>query len=188
MGGRKISLHASGKRIYAFLSGELAEEARRVSGFPGSTRRITEWNQPSYEVIPGSGLVHELSIYVPTSDLTIRSNEDLSDVCWFTPNQNAEITIINFYMPSIASRGINEGKLGPYTNCIRVGQGLISFSFGDMSDEVRGQISEIKEDVRGRIDHDSNIDRTNPDWRILSEPVQVYGGEHRVIYDLSLTP
>ena len=56
-----------------------------------------------------------------------------------------------------------------------------------MSDEVRSRISEIKEDLRQRIKNDFSIHGTDPSWRVLSEPVQVNGGEHRVIYDLSLT-
>lgn len=187
MGERKISLHASGKRIYAFLNDELADNARKSSGFRNPTRRIIEWDQPKDEVISGSGLIHELSIYVPTSDLTTRSHEDFNDFCCITPKPDAEFTVINIYMPSICSRKVIEENLGEYSNCIRVGQGLISCSYGGMSDEVRSQISEIKEDLRQRIENDFRIDGTDPDWRVLSEPVQVYGGEHRVIYDLSLT-
>jgi hypothetical protein len=46
MGQRKISLHNSGKRIYAFLRDEFADNACESSGFPNPTRRIVEWNQP----------------------------------------------------------------------------------------------------------------------------------------------
>ena len=184
---RKISLHASGKRIYAFLNDELSNNARERSGFPNPTRRIVEWDQPKHEVISGSDLIHELSIYVPTSDWTIRPHKEFEGIFWTTPNSDAEFTVINIYMPSISSGRIIEGNLGKYSNCIRVGQGLISYSYGGMSNEVRNQISEIKEDLRQRIEIDSRIDGTDPGWRVLSEPVQVYGGEHRVIYDLSLT-
>lgn len=90
-------------------------------------------------------------------------------------------------MPSISSGRIIEENLGSFSNCIRIGSGLISYSYGGMADEVKSQISEMKEDLRRRIEHDSRIDRTNPDWQVISEPVQVYGWEHRVIYDLSIT-
>jgi hypothetical protein len=90
-------------------------------------------------------------------------------------------------MPSISSGRIIEENLGGFSNCIRRGWGLISYSCGGMPDEVKSQISEMKEDLRRRIEHDPRIDGTNPDWRVISEPVQVYGGEYRVIYDLSFT-
>jgi hypothetical protein len=187
MWNRKISLHASGKRIYAFLNNEHADNARERSGFPHPTRKISEWDQPKYEVTSGSDLIHELSIYVPTSDLTTRSHEDFNDVFWITPKPDAEFTVINIYMPSICSGMVIEENLGEYSNCLRVGKGLISYSYGGMSDEVRSRISEIKEDLRQRIKNDFSIHGTDPSWRVLSEPVQVNGGEHRVIYDLSLT-
>lgn len=92
---RKISLHKSGKRIYAFLKDEFADNARKSSGFPNPTRRIVEWKQPIHEVIPESDLIHELSIYVPTSDLKTRPLEEFKDVFWISPNSNAEFTVIN---------------------------------------------------------------------------------------------
>ena len=179
MGNRKVSIHASGKRMYAFIDDEKAKEAR-MSGFPKETRRIECWEQPKTEVVPG--FVHELTICVPTLYLS-RSAKVTTDkgVIWVSPATGNGITLIMVYMPRVglASKCARPRELA---ECISIGCGFIGYQHLEVpSLALMKSINDARQMV---ADASGNI--KNPEsWRAISAPTPLKGSDGPyVIYDL----
>lgn len=181
MGSRKISFHTSGCRIYAFLNDNIANAARQQSNFPGSTRRIYEWRQPSREVAPG--IVHELNIIIPTDDLLTENlwpND--KEICPILPASAGMATEIDICMPSKA------GSTAHLPGSRQVGPGRVSYQYTPIEGGPKDSIEEFRKMIAACV-RSKAIDSPES-YRVISEPValkeHIEGGGPRVIYELSV--
>lgn len=178
MGDRKVSIHASGIRGYAFNDDGKADDARKRAGFPKKTRGIESWRQPEREVV--SGFVHELSICVPTVDLSesaeVTTNEH---VIWVSPAGEA-ITLIVIYMPRVGT-AVKCTPPPELAQCLPIGSGFIGYQHLDASSALQEAIDE----ARQMITIASIGIKNTKTWRAISAPTQINELEGpRVIYDL----
>ena len=182
MGNRKISLHKSGCRAYAFLCDNTANAARQQSGYPGETRRICEWRQPSREVAPG--VVHELSIIVPTDDLS--TGNLWPDSTTIIPIPAACVgmaTEIDICMPANAGSTAHP----PIPNSYLIGPGYLSYQHIAIEDGLENSIKIFRNMIAGCIQPQQIASPAS--YRVISEPVPLVGNAGdgpRVIYELSV--
>lgn len=180
---RKLSIHASGQRIYAFLDDDKAEAARCRSGFPEPTRRIVEWMQPTEEV--ASGFVHELSVCIPTSDLSGYAGVTTKEkIQWISAPPIGYATEIMVIMPTKAQSPKDDGSadiLPPlFSNCWRIGPGFIGYQYVPISAALQTSIDECRQMIREPA---SSINDPKS-WRAISAPTQVNDDSLRIMYDL----
>lgn len=180
MGNRKISLHASGCRTYAFLDDNNAATAKQQSGFPGSTRRICEWYQSSKEIAPG--IVLELSIIIPTDDL---STADLwprdREVHTFPAAPAGMATEVDVCMPR------KTGAVERLPNALSVGAGDLSYQHIQIKDNLKESFHRFRKVVSAHIQQQPI---TTPElYRVISETTapdeDKRDGPH-VIFELSM--
>ena len=179
---QKLSIHASGKRIYAFINDDEADKARRSWGLPGQTRRIVEWTQPTEEIV--SGFVHELSICIPTADLSeYAAVTTEKEVVWISAPPVGYATEIMVIMPTIAQSADGHGIADfppSFSNCWQVGPGFVGYQYVRISTAIQSSIDECRQVIRGRA-----LSVNSPKyWRAISEPAQVNNGHLRIMYDL----
>ncbi len=180
MGDRKISLHKSGQRQYAFLDDKKASTARQVSGFPSQTRRISKWQQPSADVKPG--IVHELSIIIPTDDLsTVNLWPNGKNLTEIHPARSGMATEICICMPR------QTGSQASIPNCHQLGPGCLTYQYIAIENDLQRSIVDFRKMIRDFV---KNMEIQSPDaYRVISEPVPYEadnGTSPRVIYELSV--
>ncbi len=146
MGNRKISLHKSGYRAYAFLDKDNADIARQQSGYPGATRGICKWRQPSKEI--ALGVVHELSIIIPTDDLSTGNLwPDSKTIIPIPAACVGMATEIDICMPANAGSTTHP----PIPNSYLIGPGYLSYQHIAIEDGLENSIKIFRNMIAGCI-------------------------------------